>query len=788
MGAVYAATDQVLQRAVAIKVLKDQQGGEEVSKRLRLEAQIAARLLHDNVVRIYDFGQAGGTSYLVMEQVDGSCYIRRWREIALGERLRILAGVAEALDYAHRQGVIHRDVKPGNVLLTAADVPKLSDFGLSLLAEHDDASGIVRGTPHYMSPEQAKGQRLTYRTDLYSLGVMLYESATGAVPFTGTPVSVMMQHSSSPPPTFPARDLNVSTELQDLIFRLLAKRPEDRPPTGSAVAEVLRVESEKLRAVESGEPAPAAVDPALDLRALAELGEGRAVTSEAVDGKAKRAAVARSTAASRIEVAEAADLAASPLVRKMLRTVLAEPASLTAEERYLHGHYLAYLLVGSRRKRFLARRKLERLNADRARLILATTYALTAQDAEEAVKEAAELLDQRVEVRAALNPIIMAKFLSWRDTPGRRKMLRNTRKAIQDASVYAQEHMTDERGVLNLGLIPRSLDDLRKIAPRTEVGDELVERWNRLADAWRDHPDLRNAALRYASGAAYGDPLGEVLWAEVVYPLIEMARAQRQNQGFARRAWNGFTSRILRLRDPGEELDRRLALAVPAGVVAQLDHSAERLDKILSRIEPEDDHEADEQAALSRLGAAAEASRLQAITDEPEAPVSDRVELVDPDPVRFLQGELHALWKEAVATLQQTAGGAPVRTTGHRQTPLGPYRLVVVASVRGTAAGQVAIQGMANKQIELLTPTLRTAGSRNRPILAAWVYRDNSLLVTYYDFKSVQRYVLWDAPRAHQVTLNDPEDAYRELAARRMLPPEQLETALSRWFRPQKNA
>ena len=178
MGAVYSATDELLQRKVAIKLLKEQ-SGEEVGKRLRLEAQIAARLLHDYVVRIYDFGQAEGRYFLVMEEVQGSSYSKRWRNLALAERLRILAQVAEALDYAHHQGVVHRDVKPANVLLTASDVPKLSDFGLSMIAEHGDQTGIVRGTPHYMSPEQTRGSRLDYRTDLYSLGVMVYESATG---------------------------------------------------------------------------------------------------------------------------------------------------------------------------------------------------------------------------------------------------------------------------------------------------------------------------------------------------------------------------------------------------------------------------------------------------------------------------------------------------------------------------------------------------------------------------------------------------------------------------------
>jgi len=797
MGAVYAATDQVLQRAVAIKVLKDQQAGEEVSKRLRLEAQIAARLLHENVVRIYDFGQAGGTSYLVMEQVDGTSYVRRWREITLEERLRILAEVAQALDYAHRQGVIHRDVKPGNVLLTAADVPKLSDFGLSFLAEQGDAAGVIRGTPHYMSPEQAKGKPLNYRTDLYSLGVMLYESTAGAVPFTGTPTSVMADHVNTPPPMFRSRELGVSRELENLIFSLLAKRPEDRPPSGAVVAEILRAEADKLQpAAEAPAEAAEPVKPGLDLRALAELGEGRAVAAdpstdappvptprqtEKVSMASRRAAASARQAAA----ADAADLVPSALVRKMLRTVLAEPIALNPEERYLYGHYLAYLLVGSRRKPFFARRKVERANADRARLILATTYALTAHDAEEAVAEAAELLDQRIEVRSAISPAVVAKFLSWRETPTRRKMLRNARKAIRDASSYAQEHMTDARGVLNPGMIPRSLDDLAKLAPpRDEVGDELVERWNRLADAWRDHPDFRQAALRYASKSLARDPSGAAMWAEVVYPLMELARSERQDRGRARQAWDYFASHVLRFRDPGDELHRRLTRDVPAGVVEQLDHSAKQLGKVLSRDEPEDEPIDDEIDPLARLGQGAEASRLKAIADETSPADHDRVGLVDPDPIRFLQSELHALWKEAVAAMQKSTGGPGGRGASHRPTPIGPYRLVVIPSIRGTAAGQVAIQGMANKQIELLTPTFRATGSK--PILAAWVYRDHSLLITHHDFKRVQRSVLWDAPRGQQVPLNDFEETYRELGARGMEIPEQLESVLSRWFRPRK--
>src|SRR3954452_4038180 len=109
-----------------------------------------------------------------MERADGSSYLKRCKRLPLVERLRVIAQVADALDYAHQQGVIHRDIKPANVLLTARDQAKLSDFGLSMIVEHDDSSGTVRGTPNYMSPEQALGKRIDHRSDLYSLGVMLY--------------------------------------------------------------------------------------------------------------------------------------------------------------------------------------------------------------------------------------------------------------------------------------------------------------------------------------------------------------------------------------------------------------------------------------------------------------------------------------------------------------------------------------------------------------------------------------------------------------------------------------
>src|SRR5262249_44069842 len=163
--------------------------------------------------------------YLVMEKVDGPSFFKRWKKVTLGERLAVLAQVADALDYAHRQGIIHRDVKPANVLLTSSDQAKLSDFGLSLIAEEATEPGTTKGTPQYMSPEQARGKKVDHRTDLYGLGVMIYECATGSPPFQGVPVAVMGQHVHAKPE--PPRDRNpdLSRDLEELVLSLMAKAP-----------------------------------------------------------------------------------------------------------------------------------------------------------------------------------------------------------------------------------------------------------------------------------------------------------------------------------------------------------------------------------------------------------------------------------------------------------------------------------------------------------------------------------------------------------------------------------
>ena len=607
MGAVYSATDQLLERKVAIKVLKEQ-SGEEVGKKLRLEAQIAARLLHENVVRIYDFGQADSTYYLVMEEVNGTSYSKRWRHVALAERLNVLALVADALDYAHHQGVVHRDVKPANVLLTASDVAKLSDFGLSIntFASVEEKAGIVRGTPHYMSPEQTRGGRLDFRTDLYSLGVMIYESATGGVPFTGPSVSIMSQHYSVVPDRPRSRNRAISEDLESLIVSLLAKRPTDRPASGGSVAQVLRQEAERARdtaGAGSGEAVSIATTagfkaPSLTEPMPASTGSGAngpsAPSNAAVErtvaadpagsmttGATSPAPVSATISATKGAVAQPAGpprraatvagtggmlaLVRSPLVRRMLELVLAEPILLTPEERFLHGHYLAYLLSGSRRRGLFLRRPLEPRNADRARLLLGVTYAIMADATDEAIGEAAALLDQRIEVRTFLSPIVMSKYLSCRESPARRKLFRQTRKAIGDQSAYAQKKMLDRQGVLNPGLMPQKLTDLVLLAPaRTEVDDILVERWNRVTDVWRNQPEFRTAVLRYATANAHRDPASTGLWPEVVYPLIERARWHRRIRGRTEAIWDYISGKILHVADAGVVLDRAIDRVVPA--------------------------------------------------------------------------------------------------------------------------------------------------------------------------------------------------------------------------------
>jgi eukaryotic-like serine/threonine-protein kinase len=795
MGAVYRATDQVLQRTVAIKILKERTG-DEVGRKIRLEAQILARLLHEHIVRLYDFGEADGTYFFVMEEVDGSSFSRRWKQIPLAERLMVIAETADALNYAHHQGVIHRDVKPANVLLTSADTAKLSDFGLSLIADDAQVDGVIKGTPHYMSPEQAKGRRLDYRTDLYALGVMAYECATGLPPFQGPSMAVIASHVNAVPDTPRSRNQAISPALEALILRLLAKDPDARPGSGAEVAASLRdliatdpTLRDPAHAGATGDPsaAPSLTPPTIrrvDLTVVPQSSTGSSATGPGSGSGAGTGMVAARLPSpspelvvrSRPTIAVGLDRARASA---MIGEVEANPIELTADQRYFSGHYLAYLLGGSRRQGFFRRRPLDPLNADRARLMLAMTWLMIRGPGDDNLARAADLLESRHDVRPALSPITVTKYLGVRDTPAKRKSFRVARKRLREASAYAATHMTDDKGVLNPGLMPQVLDDLRKVAPaRVEVDDQLVGRWNRVAEVWRGRPDFRQAVLGYATTSAGRDPASLELWPEVVYPLIERARWQRQLRSNTEAIWDNVTA-VLRLPDAGVQLDRVIRKVVPPQVV-------EKLDLSLAVFEEDPVLDADlvveAEAEPAPRGVRIGASSLQEIVLD-QSPDRGFVRLVVPDPFRFTMGDLRELWQEAVNALR-TPGARGV----HRNVPVGPYRLAVIPSIRGKSAGQIAIQGMHNKQIEMLIPSIRLASSAGKPIMAAWSYEDDSLVVAYVDYRNDEKYILWHAPTSQQTNFDAATTLNSTLLQLNMESPDQLDRALSKRFRPTKPA
>jgi serine/threonine-protein kinase len=351
--------------------------------------------------------------------------------------------------------------------------------------------------------------------------------------------------------------------------------------------------------------------------------------------------------------------------------------------------------------------------------------------------------------------------------------------------------MIDAKGVLNPGLMPQRLDDLTLIAPaRTEIDDVLVERWNRVAEVWRNEVEFRSAVLRYATRNAYRHPASAELWPEVVYPLIERARWHRRVRTRTESVWDYLCGKVFHVHAAGIALDNALDRSVPAPLVAQLDDS---LDLMIENPRLDDD-----EADLFSGGALDDADRLTTslsnakislvdLAAEPDE--NDKVKslsrLIDPEPFRFTQGELHELWKEAIHALQRQAkaqSGANAST--HRPVPIGPYKLVVVPSIRGRAAGQISIQGMPNKQIELTTPTVRTKGSGSKLLLAVWVYRDKSLVVVHLDFVNAERYILWHAPKSHQLNFDDRAELRHELHTLRLEIPDRLDQVLSRWFKP----
>ncbi|MCU1354739.1 MAG: serine/threonine protein kinase with sensor(s) [Acidimicrobiales bacterium] len=274
MAEVYLARDRLLDRLVAIKILFPEFATDpSFVARFRREAQAAANLNHPNIVGVYDWGKERGTYYIVMEYVDGrtiSDILRTDGTIEPKKAAGIAADVAAALGFAHRKGVVHRDVKPGNVLITAAGEVKVADFGIARAmtsqGEEDlTQAGSVMGTATYFSPEQAQGQTVDARTDLYSLGVVLYEMASGKPPFTAeSPVAIAYKHVQEPVPPLRDKVPDIPPAYEAIVNKALAKNPDDRYPDGAAMrADLLRFrEGRSVAAAGSASPGLAGADPA----------------------------------------------------------------------------------------------------------------------------------------------------------------------------------------------------------------------------------------------------------------------------------------------------------------------------------------------------------------------------------------------------------------------------------------------------------------------------------------------------------------------------------------------
>ncbi len=266
MGEVWRGEDQLLNRAVAVKLLPTGRAGDEsFLARFRAEARYAASLSHPGIARVYDYGESSefGGAYLIMELVRGeplSAILARAGRLSPDATLDIVSQAARALDAAHQAGIVHRDIKPGNLLIAAGGATKITDFGIATAvraaqASHLTETGMVMGTAMYVSPEQATGAPVTAASDIYSLGVVAYECLAGHVPFQARePLAIAYAHKHAPVPPLPP---DVPPPVADLVYDMLAKTPDRRPASVRVVAD----RAEMLRDALALGGHPGAADP-----------------------------------------------------------------------------------------------------------------------------------------------------------------------------------------------------------------------------------------------------------------------------------------------------------------------------------------------------------------------------------------------------------------------------------------------------------------------------------------------------------------------------------------------
>lgn len=254
MGEVWSATDEVLNRPVAVKVLRtDLAPDTAFQARFRAEARTAAALSHGGIAAVYDYGEALGSAYLVMELVPGvplSAMISEEGALGTDRTLQIVSQAARALHAAHRHGVIHRDIKPANLMVTPELRVKVTDFGIARPRDHEPltATGQVMGTAHYLAPELARGEIASPLSDVYALGVVAYECLAGWRPFDGdNQVAVATAHLQDEPPPLPA---TIPAEVRQIVMSAMAKNPARRPQGANVLAALM--EDLRLRGLAGG--------------------------------------------------------------------------------------------------------------------------------------------------------------------------------------------------------------------------------------------------------------------------------------------------------------------------------------------------------------------------------------------------------------------------------------------------------------------------------------------------------------------------------------------------------
>jgi tRNA A-37 threonylcarbamoyl transferase component Bud32 len=251
MATVYKAQDTRLDRQVAIKIIRrDAFAAEQTEmllKRFEREAKSLARLSHPNIMKVLDFGEHDGSPYLVMEYLPGGTLREKMgRQVPWQEAAQLILPIAESLDYAHSQNMIHRDVKPANVLLTQRGQPMLTDFGIAKILNLEETleltgTSAAIGTPEYMAPEQASAKSVDHRVDIYSLGIVLYEMVTGRKPFIAdTPMAVLIKHATEPLPRPKQFVPDLPDGVEAILLKMLAKDPQQRYPDMHAVIDALQ--------------------------------------------------------------------------------------------------------------------------------------------------------------------------------------------------------------------------------------------------------------------------------------------------------------------------------------------------------------------------------------------------------------------------------------------------------------------------------------------------------------------------------------------------------------------